>query len=122
MDITLGTAMLGVALALLLVLFIVRSNQRDHRALMAQLEPKPARPLTLGSWTRADVAKHASEDDVWIIVQDRRDGKHKVRWAAEGSADGPRRRGEGEDGQSWCGSAACSIRLCASSAADTRSR
>lgn len=46
---------------------------------MQQLAPaKPKRQLVVGTWSREEVAKHATADDLWLIIKDQASGVAKV--------------------------------------------
>lgn len=74
-------ALTAVAAALIVWLLFFRQKSEYGRQLQ-QLQPKAkaraARPAELGSYTRAEVAKHSSPDDAWIVVQHKGTGEWRV--------------------------------------------
>ena len=77
-----------LATGLLTILFVVK-KQSGFKSHVQQLQPKPKRKLQVGTWTREEVAKHNSLDDLWLIIKSKTGGVYKVRDAGV-SADGGR--------------------------------
>ncbi|WIA37896.1 hypothetical protein OEZ86_001273 [Tetradesmus obliquus] len=65
-----------VAVAALAIILSRRSSYKSH---VQQLAPaKPKRQLVVGTWSREEVAKHATADDLWLIIKDQASGVAKV--------------------------------------------
>lgn len=70
---------LVAALGLVAVAFILRNRQASYKAHVQQLAPAASRKRRpQGTWTREEVAKHASRDDLWVIIKDKRSQEWKV--------------------------------------------
>lgn len=64
-------AVVGVAVLCLALLLQRRATYRAHvAALHAAAAKRPKRQLVIGTWTREEVARHASADDLWLIIRD----------------------------------------------------
>jgi hypothetical protein len=60
-----------VVVAALLVLLAFRQKQAAFKGHVQTVSSaaKPKRQLVIGTWSREEVAKHASADDLWLIIQ-----------------------------------------------------
>lgn len=63
--------LLLAALGFVAVLFLLRSKQNQYKGHVQQLQTaaKPATQRTIGNWTREEIAKHRTADDLWLIIQ-----------------------------------------------------
>lgn len=71
----------AVVVAVLLALAVIMRRRAAYSAHVAALQrppPKPRRQLVVGTWTRAEVAAHASADDLWLIITDPASGEARV--------------------------------------------
>lgn len=62
-------AAIGLAVLALVVLLRRRSSYQSHLQQLGAVQRRPKRQLVVGTWTRAEVAEHAKEDDLWLIIQ-----------------------------------------------------
>ncbi|KIZ02662.1 hypothetical protein MNEG_5298 [Monoraphidium neglectum] len=69
-----------VVVAALLVLLAFRQKQAAFKGHVQTVSSaaKPKRQLVIGTWSREEVAKHASADDLWLIIQDQRSKEWRV--------------------------------------------
>jgi cytochrome b involved in lipid metabolism len=68
-----------VAAGLIMGIGILRSKRGAYKAHVQQFQVrKEKRQLTIGEWTREEVAKHKSADDLWLIIRDQKTGVEKV--------------------------------------------
>lgn len=77
MELLLTVVIAVVAVAALLKILRTRSCYKSH---VQQLQPpkKSKRQLVIGTWTRSEVAKHNSAEDLWLIIKDQDSGQYKV--------------------------------------------
>lgn len=74
-------ASLQVAAAVLvavLALALILSRRSVYKSHVQQLQSKPRRKLVIGTWSREEVAKHKTADDLWVIIQDQDTKEWKV--------------------------------------------
>lgn len=68
-----------VAAGVIMGIAILRSKRSAYQAHVKQFQVrKEKRQLTIGEWTREEVAKHKSADDLWLIIRDQKTGVEKV--------------------------------------------
>eukprot|EP00879_Flechtneria_rotunda_P018090 GHRR01018965.1.p2 GENE.GHRR01018965.1~~GHRR01018965.1.p2 ORF type:complete len:129 (+),score=32.42 GHRR01018965.1:273-659(+) len=74
-----GLEMLITAALAALALAFILSRRKSYKQHVQQLQPqKPKRQLVIGTWTREEVSKHKSADDLWLIIKDKNSGQLKV--------------------------------------------
>jgi hypothetical protein len=73
-----AVALLAAALAVLLVLRSKRAAFKAHVDTLGRAPPRKRRELVVGTWSRAEVARHAAADDLWLIIRDKKTGEARV--------------------------------------------